>query len=82
MGETPFKTNSRKWFGLNILDILFTKTPKKQHNMVQILQRVDADKENKVFEIVSDCKCKFSYTWLDKVVEIKQEIGQSITHTN
>ncbi len=47
-GETPFNT---KWFGLNILDILFTKTPKKQHNMVQILQRVDADNENKVREI-------------------------------
>ncbi len=43
-GETPFKTNSRNWFGLNILDILFAKTKtkknKKKHNMVQILQRV------------------------------------------
>ncbi len=81
MGEIPFKTNSRKWFGLNILDILFAKTPKKQHNIVQILQRVDADKENKVREIDRDCKCKFSYTCLDKVVQIKQESGQSIdTH--
>ncbi len=81
-GGTPFKTNSRKWFGLNILDILFTKTPKKQHNMVQILQRVDADKEHKVLKIDRDCKCKFSYTWLDKVVEIKLESGHSNTRTN
>ncbi len=41
--------------------------------MVQILQRVDADKEDRVHEIDRDCKCKFSYTWLDKVVKIKQE---------
>ncbi len=61
-GETPFKTNSRKWFGLNILDILFTKTPKKQHNMLHILQKVDADKQHKVCKIDRDCKCKFSYT--------------------
>ncbi len=81
-GKTPFKTNPRKWFGLNILDILFAKTKTKQHNMVQILQRVDADKEHKVCEIDRDCKCKFVYTWLDKVVEIKQESGQSTTHTN
>ncbi len=44
------------------------KNAKKQHNMVQILQKVDADKENKMCEIDKDCKCKFSYTWLDKVV--------------
>ncbi len=48
--------------------------------MVQILQRVDANKEQKVCEIDRDCKCKFSYTWLDKVVEIKQESGQSRMH--
>ncbi len=76
-GETPFNTNSRKWFGLNILDILFAKMPKIQHNMVQILQRVNADKENRVREIDRDFKCKFSYTWLDKVVEIKQESGHT-----
>ncbi len=45
--------------------------------MVQILQRVDGDKEHIVPEIDRDCKCWFSYTWLDKVVEIKQESGQS-----
>ncbi len=44
--------------------------------MVQILQRVGADKENKVHEIDKDCKCKFSYTWLENMVEIKQETGQ------
>ncbi len=48
--------------------------------MAQILQRVDANKEHKVSKIDSDCKCKFSYTWLDNVVEIKQESGQSTTH--
>ncbi len=74
-GVISFKTNSRKWFGLNILDILFAKTSRKQHNIVQILQRVDTDKEHKVCEIDVDCKCKSSYTWLDKVVEIKQESG-------
>ncbi len=44
--------------------------------------RVDADKENKVHAIDRDCKCKFSYTWLNNVVKIKQESGQSTTHTN
>ncbi len=38
---------------------------------------MDADKEHKVREIGRNCKCKFSYTWLDKVVEIKQESEQS-----
>ncbi len=40
--------------------------------MVQILQTVEAEKEHKVREIDRDCKCKFFYRWLDKVVEIKQ----------
>ena len=31
-------------------------------------------------EIDKDCKCKFSFTWLDKSVEIKHENGQSTTH--
>ncbi len=56
------KQNSRKWFGLNILDILISETPTKQHKMVQILQRLDVNKKHKVHEIDRDCKCKFSYT--------------------
>ena len=46
--------------------------------MFRTLQTVD--KEHKVREIDKDCKCKFSFTWLDKSVEIKHENGQSTTH--
>ncbi len=60
------------------------KHTQKKHNMVQILQRVDAEKEQKVHEIDREvyASVSFFYTWLDKVVEIKQESGQSTTHTN
>jgi hypothetical protein len=47
--------------------------------MVQVLQAVDVDKEHKVREIDKDCKCKFSFKWLDKEVETKLENGQSTT---
>jgi len=38
--------------------------------MVHVLQTLDVDKEHKVREI-NDCKCKFSFTWLDKEIKIK-----------
>ena len=50
----------------------------KTNTMISTLQTVD--REHKGREIDKNCKCKFSFTWLDKSVEIKHENGQSTTH--
>ena len=49
----------------------------KTNTMISTLQTVD--REHKGREIDKNCKCKFSFTWLDKSVEIKRENGQQRT---
>ncbi len=68
------RENGLVWFGLNIL---FTKTQKNKTQHGSDTSKSGCRQGTQSGQIDRDCKCKFSYRRLDKVVEIKQESGQS-----